>query len=175
MMSQPISNLRGNSFYLDTMSFYVVLRANNETAHALLKQVENGVYQAYTAVLSFDELAYRMLLALIRDKYGKSPQERLRQDQSGVVAEFYPQIDRLLNQLLLLPNLTVLDITSVDLIAMHRNCLAYGLLPRDALHLAAMQKVGCTNLVSWTVILIISPIFSATFLTSVFDLSPYLL
>lgn len=147
-MSQPISTFRGDSFYLDTMIFYTVLRASNAAAHTLLKQVEQGVYQAYTAALSFDELAYRMLLALIRDKYGKSPQDRLRQDQAGVITEFYPQIDRLLNQLLLLPNLTVLDITSVDLIAMHRNCLAYRLLPRDALHLAAMQKVGCTNLVS---------------------------
>ncbi|MCE7987449.1 MAG: PIN domain-containing protein [Caldilinea sp. CFX5] len=89
-----------------------------------------------------------MLLGFIRDKYGKSPQDRLRQDQAGVIREFYPQIDRLRNQLLLLPNLTVLDITAADLIAMHRNCLAYHLLPRDALHLVAMQKVGCENLVS---------------------------
>ena len=147
-MSQPITNFHGDSFYLDTMIFYTVLRANHETARVLLKQVEQGIYQAYTATLSFDELAYRMLLAFIRDKYGKSPQDRLRQDQAGVIAEFYPEIDRLLNQFLLIPHLTVLDITSVDLIAMHRNCLAYRLLPRDALHLAAMQKVGCTHFVS---------------------------
>lgn len=147
-MSQPISSFRGDSFYLDTMVFYTVLRASNPAARTLLQQVENGIYQAYTAALSFDELAYRMLLGFIRDKYGKSPQDRLRQDQAGVIREFYPQIDKLLNQLLLLPNLTVLDITSADLIAMHRNCLAYHLLPRDALHLAAMQKVGCVNLVS---------------------------
>lgn len=147
-MSQLVSDFHGDSVYLDTMVFYTVLRANNRAAHTLLKQIEAGTYQAYTSSLTFDELAYRMLLALIRDKYGKSPQDRLRQDQAGVIAEFYPQIDRLLNQLLLLSNLTVIDVTSADIIAMHRNSLAYRLLPRDALHLAAMQKTGCTNLVS---------------------------
>lgn len=147
-MSQPLSNFRGDSIYLDTMVFYAVLRACHRSAHVLLKQIEAGVYHAYTIALTFDELAYRMLLALIRDKYGKSPQDHLRQNQGRVIAEFYPQIERLLHQLLLLPNLTVLDVTSADLIAMHRNYLTYHLLPRDALHLAAMQKVGCINLVS---------------------------
>lgn len=147
-MSQPLSNFRGDSVYLDTMIFYTVLRASNKSAHLLLKQVEAGIYQAYTMALTFDELAYRMLLALIRDKYGKSPQDHLRQNQAGVITEFYPQIERLLHQLLLLPNLTVINVTSADLGAMHRNCLVYHLLPRDALHLAAMQKVGCTNIVS---------------------------
>jgi predicted nucleic acid-binding protein len=147
-MSQPVSSFQGDNLYLDTMVFYSVLRASSTVARALLKQIETGRFQAYTAVLTFDELAYRMLLTLIRDKYGKSPQDHLRQDQAGVIAEFYPQIEQQLNQLQLLPNLTILDITLVDLIAMHRNSLAHHLLPRDALHLATMQKVGCKTLVS---------------------------
>lgn len=147
-MSQPVSRFRGESLYLDTMVFHALLRANNDAARVLFKAIEAGQYRAYTAALTFNELAYRMLLSLIRDKYGKSPQDRLRQDRQGMVNEFYAHIETRLTQLQLLLHLVVLDITATDLTTMHRNCITYHLLPRDALHLAAMQKVGCTALVS---------------------------
>ncbi|MEZ4659324.1 MAG: type II toxin-antitoxin system VapC family toxin [Caldilineaceae bacterium] len=147
-MTKPISSFTGDTIYLDTMVFHAVLRASNTLARTLLKQIANGQYQAYTATLTFDELAYRMLLSLIRDKYGKSPQDRLRQDQAGMIGEFYPQIEEQLSQLQLLPNLNIVDMTANDIRVMHQNCIAYALLPRDALHLAIMQRVNCGALLS---------------------------
>ncbi|MBV7331782.1 type II toxin-antitoxin system VapC family toxin [Chloroflexi bacterium TSY] len=147
-MSQPVSSFQGDSLYLDTMIFHAVLRASDEVARSLFKSIEAGEFQAYTAALTFDELAYRMLLVLIRDKYGKSPLDQLRQNRQGMVAEFYSEVETQLTQFQLLSNLIVLDITIADLTAMHQNCAQYYLLPRDSLHLAAMQKVGYTALVS---------------------------
>ncbi|MEZ4730798.1 MAG: type II toxin-antitoxin system VapC family toxin [Caldilineaceae bacterium] len=46
------------------------------------------------------------------------------------------------------PNFTVVPITTIDLSAMHQNVRQFHLLPRDALHLSVMQRLGCTNLIS---------------------------
>ena len=74
-----------------------------ESDVSLFKSIESGQFQAYTAALTFDELAYRMLLSLIRDQYGKSPLDRLRKDRKGMVADFYPNVEKQLSQLQLLP------------------------------------------------------------------------
>ena len=104
--------------------------------------------QAYTSVLAFDELAYRMLLALIRDRYPGSPLERLRNQEGQLIAEFYPQVARALARQRSFPNLGLLDVTPSDLAVMDKGMRLYQLRPRDALHLAAMEKCGCFDLVS---------------------------
>ncbi len=107
-----------------------------------------GSLEAYTSVLTFDELTYKLLLALIRDNYPGSPLEHLRDQEEAMIAEFYPRLAPLLGQLLSYPHLTLVDITSADIIRMNENISRYHLRPRDALHLAAMQACGCSALVS---------------------------
>jgi predicted nucleic acid-binding protein len=40
----------------------------------------------------------------------------------------------------------LISVTPADITAMNQNVLAYRVRPRDALHLAAMQKVGCLHI-----------------------------
>ncbi len=147
-MSNPIAQLTSGKVYLDTMILYHQLRASNASVIDLFQRIEDGTLQAYTAVLMFDEVAYRLLLGLIRNQYGNSPLDRLRENQAGMIDEFYALIEMQLNLLQRFPNLNVVAISAVDLAAMHRNVRQFRLLPRDALHLALMQRLGCTNLVS---------------------------
>lgn len=60
----------------------------------------------------------------------------------------YPQLAPKLERLRQFPNLNLVDMTTDDLAAMTQNMLRYHLRPRDALHLSAMQKVQCFNLLS---------------------------
>jgi len=53
-----------------------------------------------------------------------------------------------LTRLRTFPNLTFVDVIATDLERMGENIGAHCLLPRDALHLAAMQKCDCFDLVS---------------------------
>lgn len=147
-MSQPIATFRGDKLYLDTNTFYLFLRAVTPDAQLLFRNIYQGHFQAYTSALTFDELAYRMLLALIRDKYGSSPLDRLRQQTAAMITEFYPQLQPRLIQLQSYPNLSILDVTGADLVRMHQNIRDHNLLSRDALHLAAMQKCDCFHFVS---------------------------
>ena len=65
-----------------------------------------------------------------------------------MIAECYPQIAPHLTQLRAFPNLFLVDVTPSDLEVMDEGMRLYHLRPRDALHLAAMQKSSCFDLVS---------------------------
>ena len=147
-MSTSLASFAGTRIYLDTMIPYALLRGIDPAARTLFARIESGEIAAYTSVLTFDELAYRMLLALIRDRYGGSPLDRLRADEAVMIAEFYPQVAPHLTRLRTFPNLSLIDITALDLESMDSAIQQYHLRPRDALHLAAMQKVKCFDLVS---------------------------
>ena len=147
-MSEPLASFRGTSFYLDTMIPYALLRGLDPAARDLFARVEAAELQAYTSVLTFDELAYRMLLALIRDHYGGSPLEQLRHNEERMITQFYPEIAPHLARLRSFPNLFLIEVTSSDLVVMDEAMRLYHLRPRDALHLAAMQKCDCFDLVS---------------------------
>ena len=116
-VSQPIANFQGDKLYLDTNTFYLFLRAITPNAQSLFREIQQGAFQAYTSALTFDELAYRMVLARIRDKYTGSPLDRLRQHTSVMIAEFYPQLQPRLLQLQSYPNLSVLEVNAADLLA----------------------------------------------------------
>jgi predicted nucleic acid-binding protein len=113
-MSLTLDRFTGAAVYLDTMLPYALLRGVEPAAKALFERIEQGALTAYTSALTFDELAYRLLLALIRDHYGGAPLDLLRADEVRPIAEM------------------------VD----------YAIRPRDALHYAAMQRVGCLDLAS---------------------------
>jgi predicted nucleic acid-binding protein len=147
-VSEPLTSFSGDTLYVDTTVLYALLRGLEPTARALFARIEAGELRAYTSVLTFDELAYRMLLALIRDRYGASPLDRLRNQERQMIEEFYPQLAAPLRQLRSFPNLVLVEVAPSDLEAMDRAILDYHLRPRDALHLAAMQKCACHHLVS---------------------------
>ena len=147
-MSELITSFTGSTLYLDTMIPYALLRGLDPAARDLFARIEAAKLQAYTSVLTFDELAYRMLLALIRDHHGGSPLEQLRDNEAQMIAQFYPQLAPHLARLRAFPNLFLVDVTSSDLAVMDEAMSQYHIRPRDALHLAAMQKCGCLSLVS---------------------------
>jgi predicted nucleic acid-binding protein len=97
--SRPLSAFTGSTLYLDTMIFYVFLRDPEPAVRNLFTRIADGRLQACTSVLTFDELTYKMLLALIRDTYGGSPLEHLRDREPELIAEFYPALAPLLSHL----------------------------------------------------------------------------
>lgn len=81
-MSRPLTDFTGDALYLDTMIPYALLRGIDPAVQSLFARIEAGEPVAYTSVLTFDELTYRMLLALIQDHYGRSPLEHLRREEA---------------------------------------------------------------------------------------------
>jgi predicted nucleic acid-binding protein len=146
-MVAALSTFTGNVIYIDTMMPYMLLRGVAE-AQPFFERLERGELLAYTSVLTFDELGYRLLLALIKDRYGGSPLEHLHDQEGKMLAEFAVTVSSLLKRLRTYPNLRVLDVLVSDLDVMNEVMPQYRLRPRDALHYAAMQRVSCVNLAS---------------------------
>jgi len=147
-MSALLSTFDGQAIYLDTMLPYALLRGIDPAVKSFFARIEQGAIRAYTSVLTFDELAYRLILALIKDRYDGSPLDRLRDDEEKMLAEYVPAIAPWLRQLRDFPNLTAIEVSVVDVETMIEAMEQYRIRPRDALHFAAMRRVGCFNLAS---------------------------
>ncbi len=147
-MTAPLDAFTGSLIYLDTMLPYMLLRGADPAVKLFFKRIEEGDLAAYTSALTFDELAYRLLLALIKDRYGGSPLDRLRDAEEKMLAEFAPAVVILLRRLQELPHLTVLDVLASDVEVMSEAMGRYHLRPRDGLHLAAMQRIPCLDVAS---------------------------
>ena len=150
-MSVPLDTFLQGEIYVDTMVFYVFLRAEERVrpiVKSFFERIEAGKITAYTSGLSFDELAHHLFLALIKDRYGGSPLEHLRDRETDLLKEFAPVVIPKLQLLQGFPNLQVVEVTTKEIQAMLQNILDYPLRPRDALHLATMQRLGRFNLAS---------------------------
>ncbi len=150
-MAVSLVDFNESVVYLDTMMLYVFVRAEAKAKPILqsfFNSIEQGRITAYTSVLTFDELAYRLLLAAIRDKYPGSALDRLRDEEQKMVTEFHPAIMPTLRLLRQFPNLILLDVSADDADSMFDLMERYALRPRDALHVAAMQKAGCEAIAS---------------------------
>jgi len=128
---------------------YALLRnIESQAVQSLFQRLQGGEFQAFTSVLTFDELSYRLLLALVRDNYPGNPLDQLRHNEKQLIAAFSPKIAAQLQQLQTFPNLTLLELTASDISQMNQLMPRHLLRPRDALHLAAMYKCNCFNMVS---------------------------
>ena len=147
-MSLTLSRFTGRTICLDTMLPYALLRGVDPAAEGFFARIEKGTLFAYTSALTFDELAYRFLLALIKDRYGGSPLDRLRAYEERLITEFAPIVSPELHRLRNFPHLTVVDVTAFDVDLMNQAMTQYAIRPRDALHFAAMQRITCFDLAS---------------------------
>ena len=146
-----IDEVPSGSLYVDTNVWYMYLRADSATRPVLttfVGRVVRGSCEAFVGIPVLDELYYRLLLARIRDVTDGHPLETLRADRAGAIEAHGPAIDRALRQLVLLPHVHLVGVDTTDFSRMLENIQTYGLLPRDALHIALMQRLHLSALAS---------------------------
>ncbi len=84
----------------------------------------------------------RLLLARVKDEGRRNPLDVLRSDLTNVIANHGSLIRNAIEQFLTLPNISVASVERIDGKRMLDNMVEYTLLPRDALHVAIMQRLG---------------------------------
>lgn len=72
----------------------------------------------------------------------------LRTDLAGAIAAHGDVIDPALRKLMTLPHVHLISVESADFYGMLNSIRLYGLLPRDALHVTIMQRLGLTAIAS---------------------------
>jgi predicted nucleic acid-binding protein len=139
--------------YVDTNVFYLALRPPVDAALAAwvrghLDRFESGDDAAVTSPLVLDELAYRLLLALVRDAGDPDPLTALRKRTEAVLAEHAARVATLVETVARLPGLTVVGTdrrtAEAALVQMRR----HRLLPRGAHHVAIASIEGCDAILS---------------------------
>ncbi len=147
-MANALNSFEGSVIYVDTMLPYMLLRGIDESVKPFFERLERGELAAYTSVLTFDELGYRLLLALIKDQYAGSPLDQLRAAEEKMMTEFAPTVATLLRRLREYTALTIVEILSDDLEVMSEAMIQFHLRPRDGLHYAAMKRLNCFDVAS---------------------------
>ncbi len=112
-MAVSLNLFTGSEIYIDTMVPYMLLRGIVDV-RPFFERLERGEVSAYTSVLTFDELGYRLILALIKDHYAGSPLELLHDQEENMLEEFTSTVSSLLMRLRTYTYLTVIDVRVSD-------------------------------------------------------------
>ena len=146
-----LDEVSSGALYVDTNVWYMYLRADDATRPVLTTffgRVVRGVWDVFVGIPVLDELFYRLLLARVQDASGRHPLEELRADRAGAIRDHGPAINTALRQLVLLPHVHLVGVETADFSRMLDNITTYALLPRDALHVALMQRLNLTAVAS---------------------------
>jgi predicted nucleic acid-binding protein len=140
-----LDEIGGGSVYLDTNVLYMFLRSDPlylPIIQTFMEKVVAGEVEALITVSVLDELFYRLLLAHVKDTTRGNPLDALKRDLVRVIAAHAAPVEAALRKLMAFPHLNVAGVEAADFDSMLINIRTFSLLPRDALHLAAMQRLG---------------------------------
>jgi predicted nucleic acid-binding protein len=146
-----LDEVPGGSVYVDTNVLYMYLRADSahlSTIRTFLERMVYGDVEAFVGIPVLDELFYRLLLAQVKEATGRNPLDVLREDLDGAIAAHGSAIEMAVRKLLTLPHLNLVGVETTDLEKMLKNIRAFSLLPRDALHVPIIQRLGLTAIAS---------------------------
>jgi predicted nucleic acid-binding protein len=139
------------SVYVDTNVLYMYLRADPNhlpKIRLFLERMVRGELQVFVGIPVLDELLYRLLLARVKDATGQNPLNVLHKDLVGAIATHGNVIEAAVRKLAALPNLELVGVKKDDLNRMLNNMNTFFLLPRDALHLAIVQRLDIMGIAS---------------------------
>ena len=139
------------SVYVDTNILYMYLRVDPTHLSAIkvfLSRIVRGEIEAFVSIPVMDELFYRLLLARIKETTGRNPIEVLRENQAKAIAAHSDMIEGSLRKLTLLPHINLVGVETTDFNRMLENIKTFSLLPRDALHVAIVQRLGLNGIAS---------------------------
>jgi predicted nucleic acid-binding protein len=152
-MGSPLASFEGAVIYLDTNVLVGFIDADSIYHTACAAFFQRAIdpdrpIQLITATLTLDEVIFVLLQELVaREPYHitQSRSQYLR-DHPEVVKELMTQVDLLAEAL---HDLVILEpVTAADMEQMREEMRASGILPRDAIHLAVMKRLGLTAIAS---------------------------
>lgn len=152
-MAFPFAVFQGDAIYLDTNVLVGLVDADSSYHPACAIFFQRAIdaehpIQLITATLTLDEVVFVLLQEmLLREPYHITrSRSQYLYAHPEIVRTLMGQLDPLLDALC---TLVVLEpVTVADITVMRHEMRAYGTLPRDAIHLAVMQRRRLTAIAS---------------------------
>ena len=152
-MACPLATFQGDALYVDTNDLVGLVDADSTYHPACAAFFQRAVVSSQpirlvTATLTLDEVIFVLLQEMLR----RAPYAILRNRSQYL--QTHPEIVRTLMRLIdpLLDDMSTLvslePVTVTDITQMRQEMQAHGTLPRDAIHLAVMQRCGLTAIAS---------------------------
>ncbi len=139
------------SVYLDTNVLYMYLRSDPvhlPEIRVFLTRIIRGEIEAFVGLPVLDELYYRLLLGRIKETTTQNPLVFLRKNLVEAIAAHCTPIESALSKLMELPHMNLIGAEGADFERMLNNIRKFSLLPRDAVHLSIMQRLGLNAVAS---------------------------
>ena len=146
-----LGDVSRGSIYVDTNILYMYLRVDPihlSTIKVFLSRIVRGEIEAFVSIPVLDELFYRLLLARVKETTDRNPLDVLRENQAEAISAHIDVIDSSLRKLTLLPHINLVGVETTDFDRMLENIRTFFLLPRDALHVAIVQRLGLNGVAS---------------------------
>lgn len=146
-----LDDVSRGSVYVDTNILYMYLRVDPaylSTIKVFLSRIVRGEIEAVVSIPVLDELFYRLLLARVKETTDHNPLDVLREKQAEAVDAHSDVISGSLRKLTMLPHINLVGVDVTDFSRMLENIQAFSLLPRDALHVAIVQRLGLNGIAS---------------------------
>jgi predicted nucleic acid-binding protein len=152
-VAQPLAAFHGTALYLDTMILVAFVDTASQwhaaSRHLFYRAIEpTRPIRLVTATLTIDEMVFTLLQEmLLRPPYSVP---RSRSQYLGahpeIVRQLMTSVDYGVQRLLAIISLE--PVLPADITAMRREMIATGTLPRDAIHLAVMRRLGIAAIAS---------------------------
>jgi predicted nucleic acid-binding protein len=146
-----LDELTRGSVYVDTNILYMYLRVDPAHLSAIkvfLSRIVRGQIEAFVSIPVLDELFYRLLLARVKEATDRNPLDVLREKQTEAIAAHSDAIGGALRKLILLSHINLVGVDTTDFNRMLENIQIFSLLPRDALHVAIVQRLSLNGIAS---------------------------
>jgi predicted nucleic acid-binding protein len=149
-MSRYLDEFSGDRIYVEPNIFLFDALADPRFGHSsleFLKRGSQGEFELLTSSLTIDEIAFVALKVKLEEKYEVTRRHvcYLKQHPEAVKA-LAPEIGEVLDNVRRL--CTIIEVDEVDIERMQEYMESFGLLPRDAIHLAVARRMGLTCIAS---------------------------
>jgi len=152
-MSLPLTDFQGDAIYLDANILVGLIDADSVYHHpcaAFFRQATGRTppIQLITSTLTLDEVVFVLMQELVaRPPYAVTrSRSQYLHDHPEIVKTLMTQLDPLMEALSEL--VTLEPVTATDVKQMRQEMCSTGILPRDAIHLAVMKRLGLSAIAS---------------------------
>ena len=149
-MPKYLTEFTGEKIYVDSSVFLFVAPADSEYGSSSLQFLQHASQSDMKLVISsltVDEISFVALKAKLEERLDiTSGQVLYLKKHPEVIKTLAPEVNRITENILRLSD--IIGVGPEDIQRLTYLMETYGLLPRDALHIAVMQRCGLTDIAS---------------------------